>query len=195
MRIFTVDAVNTVAVSTSVEHRSLTNGAARFTNERQLAALAVKWPSGRLLEISNNLPRVRKVTKFRDRQTGVHRIWVAIQHLKAHGGEHAITKGSNCSSRSKETTPVQEPAIARLDTKAGRVIALLKHPAGATLRAIMALTGWQAHSVRGFITAHVRQKMNYRVQSFTRGGERVYRILPGPGSSNTGQSPAERSKT
>jgi Protein of unknown function (DUF3489) len=42
----------------------------------------------------------------------------------------------------------------------------------------MALTGWQPHSVRGFITAHVRQKMNYRVQSFRRGGERVYRIRP-----------------
>jgi len=68
--------------------------------------------------------------------------------------------------------------VARTDTKAARVITLLKQPAGATLKAIMALTGWQSHSVRGFITAQVRQKMNYRVQSFKRGGERVYRIRP-----------------
>jgi hypothetical protein len=68
--------------------------------------------------------------------------------------------------------------VARTDTKAARVIALLKQPAGATLKAIMALTGWQSHSVRGFITAHVRQKLNFRVQSFKHGGERVYRIRP-----------------
>jgi Protein of unknown function (DUF3489) len=48
--------------------------------------------------------------------------------------------------------------VARADTKAARVIALLKQPAGATLKAIMALTGWQSPSVRGFITAQVRQK-------------------------------------
>ena len=58
------------------------------------------------------------------------------------------------------------------------MIALIGQPVGATLKEIMALTGWQSHSVRGFITAHVRQKMNYRVQSFKRGGERVYRIRP-----------------
>jgi len=68
--------------------------------------------------------------------------------------------------------------VARADTKAARVIVLLKQPAGATLREIMALTDWQPHSVRGFITAHVRKKMSYRVQSFKRGGERVYRIRP-----------------
>ena len=72
----------------------------------------------------------------------------------------------------------EHPVVARRDTKAARVIALLKQPAGATLKAIMAMTGWQSHSVRGFITAHVRKKMNYRVQSFKRGGERVYRIRP-----------------
>ena len=71
-----------------------------------------------------------------------------------------------------------QPVVTRTDTKAARVIALLKQPAGSTLKAIMSLTGWQSHSVRGFITAHVRQKMNYRVQSFKRGGERVYRIHP-----------------
>jgi len=39
----------------------------------------------------------------------------------------------------------------------------------------MALTNWQSHNVRGFITAHVRKKMHYRIQPFKR-GERVYRI-------------------
>jgi hypothetical protein len=42
----------------------------------------------------------------------------------------------------------------------------------------MAMTGWQSHSVRGFISAQLTKKLGLRVQSFTRDGERVYRIRP-----------------
>ena len=175
MRIFTIDAGNTIAVSTSTE-RGSKSGAARFTNEKQFAALAARWPGSRLVEIWNDLPGVRKVGKFTDRQTGVRRIWKAIERLEPHVGADAASGGDRPSSPGKAPTPPVEPAIVRTDTKAARVIALLKQPAGATLKAIMTLTGWQSQSVRGFITAHVRQKMNYRVQSFKRGGERVYRI-------------------
>ena len=177
-RIFAVDADNTIAVFTSVEKPPPKGRAARFTNEKQLAALAAHWPSGRLVEIWNNLPGVRKIAKFTDRQTGLRRIWAAIHGLKPHVGAHPASGGDKTSSRGKTASPAVEPVVARANTKAARVIALLKQPAGATLKAIMALTGWQSHSVRGFITAHVRQKLNCRVQSFKRGGERVYRIRP-----------------
>jgi hypothetical protein len=176
MRIFTIDAGNIIAVSTSTEQRGSKSGAARFTNEKQLAALAARWPSGRLVEIWNNLPGVRQIAKFTDRQTGVSRIWRAIERLEPHGGPHAASRGDKTGSRHTGATRAPEPAAARDNTKAARVIALLKQPAGATLKAIMALTGWQSHTVRGFITAHVRQRLHYRVQSLKRGGERVYRI-------------------
>jgi hypothetical protein len=177
MRIFTIDAGNTIAVFTSTE-RGSKSGAARFTNQKQFAALAAHWPSGRLVEIWNNLPGVRKLAKFTDRQTGVSRIWRAIERLEPHVGAHAASGPDKGGTRSRATSPSGHPVAARTDTKAARVIALLKQPAGATLKAIMAMTGWQSHSVRGFITAHVSQKMNCRVQSFKRGGERVYRIRP-----------------
>jgi Protein of unknown function (DUF3489) len=177
MRIFTIDADNTIAVSTSTE-RGSKSGAARFTNEKQLAALAADWPNGRLVEIWNKLLGVRKIGKFTDRQTGVRRIWRAIERLEPQVGAQATSDANKTGSRGKAASQSEQPVVARADTKAARVIALLKQPAGATLKAIMALTGWQSHSVRGFITAHVRQKMSYRVQSFTRGGERVYRIHP-----------------
>jgi hypothetical protein len=177
-RVFTIDAANTIAVSTSTEQRGSKSGAARFTNEKQLAALAAHWPSGRLVEIWNKLPSVRQIAKFTDRQTGVSRIWRAVEGLAPHVGAHAATGGDKGGGRAKVASPGEDRAVARADTKTARVIALLKQPAGATLKAIMAMTGWQSHSVRGFITAHVRQKMNYRVQSFKRGGERVYRIHP-----------------
>jgi hypothetical protein len=178
MRIFTIDAGNMIAVSITPEQRGSKSGAARFTNEKQLAALAAHWPSGRLVEIWNKLPGARKIARFTDRQTGVRRIWRAIERLEPHVGAHAASGGEKTNNRGKASSQSEQPVVAREDTKAARVIALLKQPAGATLNAIMALTGWQSHSVRGFITAHVRQKMNYRVQSFKRGGERVYRIHP-----------------
>jgi uncharacterized protein DUF3489 len=179
MRIFTIDAGNTIAVSTSTEKWSAKGRAARFTNQKQFAALAAHWPSSRLIEIWNKLPGVRKIAKFTDRQTGVSRIWRAIERrLEPHVGAHAASGADKGGSRGKVASPPGQPVVARTDTKAARVIALLKQPAGATLQAIMAMTGWQSHSVRGFITSHVRQKMNYRVQSFKRGGERVYRIHP-----------------
>ena len=175
MRIFTIDAGNIVAVSTSTERGSKI-GAAQFKNEKQLAALAAHWPSGRLVDIWNNLPGVRKIAKFTDRQTGLRRIWAAIHGLKPQVGAHAASGGDKTSSRGKTASPSEQPVVARAATKTARVIALLKQPAGATLKAIMGLTGWQSHSVRGFISAQLVKKMHYRVQSFKRGGERVYRI-------------------
>jgi hypothetical protein len=162
-------------VSTSTE-RGSKSGAARFTNEKQLAAVASHWPSRRLVEIWNHLPGVRKIAKFTDRQTGVSRIWRAIERLEPHVGAHAASGGDKTHSRGKTASHSEQPALARADTKAARVIALLKQPSGATLKAIMALTGWQSHSVRGFISGQLIKKLNYRVQSFKRGGERVYRI-------------------
>jgi hypothetical protein len=73
---FTIDTGNTIAVSTSAE-RGSKSGAARFTNEKQLAGLAAHWPSARLVEIWNNLPGVRKIAKFTDRPTGVSQIYIA----------------------------------------------------------------------------------------------------------------------
>ena len=61
-------------------------------------------------------------------------------------------------------------------TKAERIAELLKRPSGASLRAIMDLTGWQPHSVRGFISAQLSKRMGFQIQSFKRNGERIYRI-------------------
>jgi hypothetical protein len=39
-------------------------------------------------------------------------------------------------------------------------------------------TGWQAHSVRGFISASVGKKMGLKVESAKNDtGERIYRVL------------------
>ncbi len=63
----------------------------------------------------------------------------------------------------------------REGSKAAQVYALLCRPEGATARQIGEVTGWQRHSVRGFLSASLR-KQGRKVRSFTRAGERVYRL-------------------
>ena len=53
----------------------------------------------------------------------------------------------------------------------------MKQPGGTTLKAIMEVTRWQAHSVRGFISGTLGKKMGLTVVS-AKGdnGERSYSI-------------------
>lgn len=65
---------------------------------------------------------------------------------------------------------------ARPHTKQASVLALLRSVSGTTIAAIAEQTGWQPHSVRGFLTGVVRKKLKLRLKSSTVDGHRVYRI-------------------
>jgi hypothetical protein len=57
------------------------------------------------------------------------------------------------------------------------VLELLRRPEGATLADIQSSTGWQPHSVRGFISGALGKKMGLTVESIkTDAGDRVYRF-------------------
>ncbi|ACK51010.1 conserved hypothetical protein [Methylocella silvestris BL2] len=62
-------------------------------------------------------------------------------------------------------------------TKQDAVVAMLRRPQGATLAAIMTATGWQQHSVRGFLAAVVRKKLGLRFASDKTGDARTYRVV------------------
>jgi hypothetical protein len=56
-------------------------------------------------------------------------------------------------------------------------LGLLKRREGATLKALMEATEWQAHSVRGFLSGTLRKKMGLIIKSNKSAeGERTYSI-------------------
>ena len=75
-------------------------------------------------------------------------------------------------------------------SKQSRVIAMLQSPTGATIAAIVKTTGWQQHSVRGFLAGVVRKRLKLKLSSKKVDGNRVYRIAGG----SSGKTGARRSR-
>ena len=77
----------------------------------------------------------------------------------------------------KPKIPSKPPAAARRGTKTAKILALLRRPAGASLPELRKATGWQPHSVRGFLSGAVKKKMGLHIDSVSRDdGERAYRV-------------------
>ena len=91
--------------------------------------------------------------------------------------------------------PIQKPLSnakaksANRDSKQSRVVAMLQAPAGATIAGMMKATGWQKHSVRGFLAAVVRKRLKLKLTSEKVDGNRVYQI-----AGNKAKSPRRQPK-
>ena len=113
--------------------------------------------------------------------TPAKRPWVAAQrgHVAPSKGKSA-TKATTAKKANKGAKSAKSPKKAtgaREGTKAAKFLDLLKRSGGATGKDLMKATGWQAHSVRGFISGVLGKKMGLTVTSTkAEDGERRYSV-------------------
>ena len=181
MRLFAIDADNNITAFPAAGQ--IPEGQEHFASEKELAKLAANWPADRLVQVWNSFAGVapfddlKPVKKFTDRKTAVARLWKAIQRLDAAPAPQAAgvapkARGPRKAAKAEDATPT-----AREGSKKAIVLELLRRPEGATLQEIMSVTGWMAHSVRGFISGALGKKMGLTVESLkTPDGARAYRI-------------------
>ena len=186
MSTFTIDSENNITA-----HAGLPAGADEsqsFSTAKELAKLTAEWPASRLVETWNSFAGVapfddlKPVKKFTSRKAAVARIWQAVARLSpdgAHtGGRRRAAKGKSKKSPTKASrrARARKGATEARSNKKAEVIAMMKRAKGATLAEIMEATGWQAHTVRGFVSI-LGSKGGEKVESSKNAaGERSYRI-------------------
>jgi hypothetical protein len=98
---------------------------------------------------------------------------------------HKVRSTSNLRSKAARSRIAGHDRT-RATSKQERVLALLRGANGATIATVMRTTGWQPHTVRGFLTGVVRKRLGLRLESEKTDGERVYRIVAGKNSADAG---------
>jgi hypothetical protein len=114
-------------------------------------------------------PKAKKGARVRaQRPTGVPK--------KPKPGKKAspARKAPQAGKKAKGGKPAKR---ARENSKTSIVLDLLKRPGGVTAKELMDATGWQPHSVRGFLSGTIGKKMGLTLASAkTEDGERTYSI-------------------
>ena len=169
MYIFGIDPNFNVTARRKRRKADVRNNVLTFASDKELAEITAEWPVTRLVAIWNKLPRVKSVARFASRSIAIQRIWTAVQAQRPLLGQDC-----EASDNSEQHLRIRKDS-AKHTTKTAKIIALLKRDSGATIIELMEASKWRRHSVRGFVS-RLPQRFGFRIKSFTRGGERAYRI-------------------
>jgi hypothetical protein len=88
---------------------------------------------------------------------------------------------AKAASSSKSKKPKKARTVQTLarhgDTKHGQILNLLRRKGGASLAEMQKVSGWQPHSVRGFMSGTVKKRLGLKLRStVSKSGERRYMI-------------------
>jgi hypothetical protein len=121
-------------------------------------------------------------------ETGSAQAPLAVEKPKATKKARVAPQGANVAKKkgksAKKATPAKKAPKAAKKAKGARegsktntILDLLKRAGGVTAKDLMKATGWQPHSVRGFLSGTIGKKMGLTVTS-TKGedGERSYSV-------------------
>ena len=166
----------------------------RLLNEKLLQELRAKddmpvWRRG-----DDNRPYSLRITKAGLKATEVEDVAQASDNNAAADPDEVATadvsteaKSSERPRRAKRSGAKKTAAVSakelkassdrvKPDSKQDRIVALLRRPEGANLDVLVKETGWQKHSVRGFLAGTVRKKLKLPLLSEKIDGVRNYRI-------------------
>jgi hypothetical protein len=172
MKVFTIDAKGRIQVQ-QMNGRPKKAGL-HFTSEAQWTAVAADLPMARLVGIWNSLAGVTPVARFTSRAAAAKRIWKVIESVEPKAGKPLPDPESTVTVQSAGK---KEKGATRQESKKAQIIALLKVDAGVSIDQLTRVTGWQKHSIRGFLSGTMRKKMGLKVVSTKdTNGTRLYRI-------------------
>jgi sRNA-binding protein len=88
----------------------------------------------------------------------------------------APKKGAKAAKKAAKPAPAKKARAPRAESKKAEVLELMRRAKGATLAEIAASTGWQKHTIRGFVSI-LGSKHGVKIESAKNAaGERTYRI-------------------
>ena len=173
MKMFVIDNAGKIS---AIQPESVTEGQTTFKTERELAGghfRMAQWKAGRDLEPttrSDSSSQVYGPQVCRCRGSGrPFRPWSLL--LPRTPAPRTRRRRSRRAGR-----PNAQDGAPKAN-KTATVLELLRREGGATLDDIMSATGWQAHSVRGFISGVLGKRMGLTVESAKReDGKRAYSV-------------------
>jgi hypothetical protein len=186
MATFTIDSDNNITAHSAIP--AGTDESQSFSNPKELAKLTAEWPASRLVDTWNSFAGVapfdelKPVKRFTSRKDAVARIWQAVARLSPDAAQPAEPVAPAKGKAKKSPTKPSRPARAKKgatesrSNKKAEVIAMMKRAKGVTLAEIVDATGWQKHTVRGFVSI-LGSKGGQKIESSKNAaGERSYRI-------------------